>query len=63
MSIVYRPSTHPCRPTGHGQYPRGTISRCDECNRYWVTDGNGRWSPPWPFGPTARRIKELEAAR
>lgn len=68
MSIVYRPDRHSCvTPTvpndARRRYARGTIFQCEACGRYWVFDGNARWTPPFPFGPTARRIKRIEAAR
>ncbi len=68
MSIVYRPDTHHCLPPRQSmdylrRPPRGTIWRCDECGDYWVADGNANWQPPFPFGPTARRIKHIERER
>ena len=65
MSIVYRPNAHRHNPPrgDRWRYPRGTLWRCDECGIYMVSDGNDAWSPPFPFGPTARRIKRIEAGR
>lgn len=67
MTIVYRPPTHHCDPPRQSmdvarRQPRGTIWRCDECGDYRVSDGNARWVVPFPFGPTARRIKRIEKA-